>query len=201
VRGRIGEGPVRLSALIVATATGVAGCSGSDVYYAPTGTPAPTVIRTVTIQTDTIVTPIDIGKAAGLFVDYRAGGEWRIQATCNVLEPYPCEYDTTQDCIPPPCAWDLVAMARSGPLDFVAAALDPEDRIYRANDGAIRLYFDTTTEIDSVRLLADPGEGLQLDVLLDYYNDVGKVTWTQEAATEVTTGAPSNPVVFTPTSP
>jgi hypothetical protein len=192
---------MRLAALIVATATGVAGCSGSDVYYAPIGAPPPTVIRTVTIRTDWFVTPLNQGQEAGLYVDYKAGGEWRIQATCNVLESYPCEFDTSQDCTPPPCAWDLVATARSGPLDFVAAGLDPEDRIYRANDGAIRLYFDTTTEIDSVRLLADPGEGLQLDVLLDYYNDVAVVSWTEEDADEVTTGAPSNPVVFSPTAP
>jgi len=192
---------MRLTALIVAGAPLVAGCGGSDVYYTPMGVTPPAPIRTVTIQTDSVVTPIDAGKAAGLFVDYRAGGEWRIQATCNVLESYPCDYDPSQDCTPPPCAWDLVATARSGPLDFVGAALDPEDLIYRANDGAVRLFFDTTTEIDSVRLLADPGEGLQLDVLLDYYYDVAGVSWTEENATNVTTGAPSNPVVFSPTSP
>jgi hypothetical protein len=188
---------MRLSALIVATATGVAGCGGSDVYYTPVGVAAPTVIRTVAIGTDVVVTPDEPGLGAGLFVDYTAGGSWRIQTTCNVLEKLPCDFDPSQECKPPPCPWDVVARV----LDVSGAEIDPDDRIFRVNDGAVRLMLDTADEVDTVHLAADPGEKLQIDVYLDYFYDASRVSWAGEDGTIETNGAPSNPVVFLPTAP
>jgi hypothetical protein len=190
---------MRLAALTFAAA--VAGCSGADVYYAPIGTPAPFVIKTVTVQTDTMIRPEEPGLGVGLFVDYAAGGAWRVQAICNVLDKRPCDYDPNAECEPPPCVWDVVATALSGPLDVRAGAIDSNDRILRANDGALRLGFETSTEIDSVQLTSDPGERLQLDVFLDGFYDASGVIWTNEAGILEKGGAPSNPVVFEPTSP
>jgi hypothetical protein len=192
---------MRLSALIVATATGVAGCGGSDIYYTPVGVSAPTVIRTVTIGTDVVVTPDEPGLGAGLFVDYMAGGSWRIQTTCNVLEKLPCDFDPSQECLPPPCPWDVVVTALSGTLEVTGAEIDPSDRIFRANDGAVRLMLETADEIDAVHLAAEPGEKLQIDVFLDFFYDASRVSWAGEDGTIETNGAPSNPVVFLPTAP
>jgi hypothetical protein len=179
----------------------VAGCGGSDVYYAPVGVSSPSVIHTVDVATDVVVTPDEPGKGAGLFVDYAAGGKWRIQTTCNVLDTRPCDVDPSQDCQPPPCPWDVVATALSGSLDVQGAEIDETDRIFRVNEASVRLMFDTAAEIDSVRLSADPGERLQLDVYLDYIYDATRVSWATQDGTIETDGAPSNPVVFSPTAP
>jgi hypothetical protein len=192
---------MRVSALMVAAATGVAGCGGSDIYYTPPGVAPPSVIRTVTIGTDVVVTPDDPGHAPGLFVDYMAGGSWRIQTICNVLEKLPCDYDPSQKCQPPTCPWDVVATALSGGLEVSSAAIDPSDRIFRVNEGAVRLMLDTADEIDAVHLTADPGEKLQIDVYLDYFYDASRVSWAGEDGTIETSGAPSDPVVFQPTAP
>lgn len=193
---------MRLSALVVAAATGVVGCGGSDIYYTPVGAPPPSVIHTVMIDTDNEIKGLSPGLEPGVFVDYKAGGAWRIQTTCNVDEKLPCDFDPSQDCQPPPCGWDVVATARAGSLEVTEAAIDPSDRIFRANEGAVRLMFETADEIDSVHLTADPGEKLQLDVYLDGFYDSSLVGWPEaEGATETTTGAPSNPVVFEPRKP
>lgn len=192
---------MRLSASIVAAATVIAGCGGSDVYYTPIGVAAPTVIRTVTIATDESLTPEKPGFDAIVFVEYKAGGSWRIQATCNVLDLQPCDFDPSQVCEPFPCAWDVVATALSGSLTVSGAEIDPGDRIFRANDGAVRLMLDTATEVDAVHLAAEPGEKLQIDVFLDGYYDATRVEWVREDKVIEIGGAPSNPVVFLPTTP
>jgi hypothetical protein len=192
---------MRHSASVVAIAATAVGCGGSDIYYSPIGAAAPTVIRTVPIATNVVVTPDEPGLGAGMFVDYMAGGSWRIQTTCNVNEKLPCDYDPSQKCAPPPCPWDVVATALSGSLEVGDAAIDPGDRIFRVNDGAVRLMLDTEAEVDSVHLTAEPGAKLQVDVFLDYFYDATRVSWAGEDGTIETNGAPSNPVVFLPTAP
>lgn len=189
---------MRFIALLGAAAA--VGCGGSDVYYAPVGVVSPSSIRTVDIASDVVVTPDEPGKGVGLFVDYLAGGKWRIQTTCNVLEVVPCDADPSQDCQPTPCPWDVVATALSGTLEVQGAELDATDRIFRVNDASVRLVVETAAEIDSVRLLADPGEHLQLDVYLDGLYDATFVSWANQDGT-ITSNPPSDPVVFSPTSP
>jgi hypothetical protein len=165
----------------------VAACSGGNGGYIPP-VPEPNVAQTVGIDTDEHLLP-NPGAGAGVFVEYAAGGTWHIFTTC----------DTTQSHFT--CGWDLVAsIDPSQPLSVVEQAdVDKRDQVRSVDKGAVRLVFDTATDIDGVHLSAPPGQSLELDVLLDGQHDASLVSWVSGAAVHL--GAPSDPVEFAPTTP
>jgi hypothetical protein len=172
--------------------------SGDDVYYVPVGGTAPAQARTVPVDTDATLEPTEQGKEVGLFVEYATGGDWHIFTSCDTLVQ--CPPGSSSRCNALACNWDVVATAITGKLSATSAEIDPDDEVDRIDDGSVRLMLTTFSEKDSVHLSADPGEKLELDLFLDGNYDPSYVFWvTGGAAT--TGGAPSDPVVFSPTAP
>ena len=197
----IGELRMRIALVILAGA--LSGCgSGGDIYYVPVGASSSPQIRTVSLQTDADFEPPEPGKGVGVFVDYSSGGQWRIQMVCDVLREVPCAYDPSQTCNPDPCVWDIVATALSGQLDVSDADIGSVDRVYRVSDGAVRVVFETAEEVDSVGLVADPGETLRVDAFLDFsYSEATKLFWITPDGAPEELDAPLGPVAFSPTAP
>lgn len=183
---------MRFSFLAFAGAlTACSGGGGSD--YVPLGGTQSYPIRTVAIDTGATLGPQGgPGEGLGVFVEYAAGGHWHISTVC----------DTNLSKVA--CQWDIVASVPKGTLGTSFAGIDRNDQILRVDSGAIRLLFDTSTEIDDVGLLSDPGANLQVDVSLDGNYDpnyaLGFVFSVSGGAVDAA-GAPSNPVLFAPTSP
>lgn len=184
-----------LSCALALTACG----TGGDYYYVPVGGSPPPPTRTVAISTDATLEPSKLGEEVGLFVEYSAGGGWHLFTSCDTLAF--CPKEERPKCNFVPCSWDVVATAVTGKLDATSAELDSDDEVDRVDDGSVRLVLTTGDEMDSVRLSADPGEKLTLDVFLDGNYDPTYVYWVRDDGTASTNGAPSDPVVFSPTLP
>jgi hypothetical protein len=196
----IGNTPMRLG--VLACAAALTACSGgADTYYLPYAGGGSSTIRTISIETNWGANPDEpTGNAAGVWVDYVTGGSWRVRTTCNL--EHPCDSDPSGKCPSPPCAWDIVTTIQSGSLEVSGADVLPEDSVYRVSDTSVRLVFQTAEEIDGVALKSDPGAELSLDVMLDGQYDSSFVNWIAEGdTTAVSTGAPSDPVVFAPSTP
>jgi len=180
----------RVATLAMAFAT--TGCSGGDAGYVPIGAYDPATSNILVESIDTgehlDATP---GKGAGVFVEYDAGGNWHIFATCDTDTPQSGGYS---------CAWDLVASVDPA-LDLTVvdqADLEASDAVYRLDKGALRLVFQTDVDTDGVRLSAPSGKELSLDVVLDGSHDASLVSWVSKQTVQTGT---SDPVDFAPTSP
>jgi hypothetical protein len=183
-----------MRALLLVCAGALTACSSGTTYdYVPLGGGSAPAIRTVPIDTGATLGPEQgPGNAIGVFVEYTTGGAWHVFTVC----------DTDRSGLT--CHWDIVASVAKGTLDPKDSEIDPTDEILRVDSGALRLLLDTRSEVDSVRLLADPGENLQIDVTLDGNYDPSYAlgfVFSVSGGTSDGAGAPSNPVVFSPTEP
>lgn len=141
----------------------------------------------------------DPGKGVGVFVQYKAGGEWLVWTTC----------DTTSSGYL--CGFDIVASVKSAEtlaVEDQSADLEAPDRVVVVDQGAVRLVLQTGADTDGVWLKAPAGVALELDVELDggppvTCDEAGNcgniVSWPHGGA--VQNGAPSNPVELVPTAP
>jgi hypothetical protein len=175
----------RLIAVAVALSAVACGDGGNPPPpYSPPGN-----VLSVDIDTDAQL-QAEGGKGAGLFVEYATGGKWHVFAAC----------DTTQSGFD--CTWDLVVSLPDAKQALTVSDktdLDASDAVLRVDEGALRLFFRTSTEVDGVRLSAPAGQQLQVDVILDGVHDGSFVNWVGGGAAKA--GAPSDPIIFLPTAP
>lgn len=131
------------------------------------------------------------GKGAGVFVEYQAGGKWRVWTTCDT------EITNTA------CHYQLSLQPEQGarlstPSTPVAGSGD--NRIDSATSSLISASLTTSTDTDSLEFYLDPpGASLQLQASLDGAQDGRIIFWIGPDVLH--TGAPSNPVIFEPTTP
>ncbi|MCS6902187.1 MAG: hypothetical protein RMJ98_21365 [Myxococcales bacterium] len=131
------------------------------------------------------------GKGAGVFVEYHGNGKWRVWATCDTLiTGAPCNYEL------------FLRPEPNARLNGLTMGIEgSENNIFDEIDAQlIRVSMRTTTETDSVEFRTEPpGAATQLQTLLDGSLDSRIIFWVGPEVLH--TGAPTNPVIFEPTSP
>jgi len=143
---------------------------------------------TVEVDPDATLT-ISPGQGVGVFVEYRAGGHWRLSWSCDTsLSGEPCQYQ-------------VAITAQGGPLSNVVT-LASADAVTQPAPQEVDASTFTTTTLDGVTFDAPPGTSISLNVLLDGAKDGVSMFFVQGGVVNGGySGALTDPLVFEPSSP
>ena len=189
-----------LSPFVLALAVGVAGAATTGCFFVEDhgghGTmpddnnpdqPDPGTITQVAIQADQQLSA-NPGEGVGIFVEYRAGGQWHIWTTCDTF---------TSKAV---CSFDIFAGTRPEQLrSYATDQAEGYDEVKDLGNGELELIADTDSDTDGLIVVTDPGAPLALEVYLDGNGAEPFVYWVSDNI--IHTGAPDNPVEFVPASP
>ncbi|KYG06123.1 hypothetical protein BE21_36680 [Sorangium cellulosum] len=144
--------------------------------------------RLVAIDTDAALSS-EPGEGVGIFVEYAAGGTWRIWTTC----------DTNSSKVV--CSFDLYASVDTSSelFDIVGTDLEKSDATRLADDGIAYLHAETGSDIDAMTFTTTEGAIVRLEAYLDGVQEPRYVYWFGDGVLHE--GAPTNPIDFEPTSP
>lgn len=129
---------------------------------------------------------VEPGVGAGAFIEYEAGGSYRISTSCEVSEGGPC-------------SWDIVVtpLEGAGIASLAPSGLEQDDAL--TTDGtSIQLLATTEDDLDGFTLQTEPGAAIRFDALLDGGCANRYLFWVGDGALH--SGAPSNPIDLVPTS-
>ena len=133
---------------------------------------------------------VDAGQGAGVYVEYAAGGHWRVRTSC----------DTDKDSAA--CDWDVLVYNEDGHTlsNFVGVDLEAGDSVhpYLDSSGTFQLNAHTSSDIDGFTFDGDPGAAVTVDALLDGTCALPYFFWLGGGALHQ--GSPSNPLTLTPAS-
>jgi hypothetical protein len=154
-------------------------------YGDPTPTDEP---KLVAIDTDAVVSA-EPGEGVGLFVEYEAGGTWRLSTTC----------DTNYSDVA--CLFDVFASVDTSSelLEITDDDLEGHDETGVIALGVVGLHAETTSDVDSVSFTTTPGAFVRTEMYLDGVSQPRFVYWFGDGVLH--TGAPTNPLDFEPTEP
>ncbi|WP_437940269.1 hypothetical protein [Sorangium sp. So ce341] len=129
------------------------------------------------------------GEGVGIFVEYAAGGTWRLWTTC----------DTNSSKVV--CSFDLYASVDTSSelFDIVGTDLEKTDATRLADDGIAYLHAETGSDIDAMTFTTTEGAIVRLEAYLDGVQEPRYVYWFGDGVLHE--GAPTNPIDFQPTSP
>jgi hypothetical protein len=155
-----------------------------NANYGP-GPTSQATIEQATIDTDALV-GVDAGDGAGVFIEYQAGGTYRVRTNCNVDQGV--------------CYWDILVTPLDdapvlgvGPVD-----LESDDSVSVFSGNQARLVAYTDNDFDGFTLQTEPGAAIELDALLDNGAANRRLFWFGDGALH--SGAPSNPVDLVPSA-
>ena len=184
------------SLVLGAASLGLGGCIIVDnddhddgYYYQDDGytPPAQDDPQLVAIDTDAVI-EAEPGEGVGLFVEYAAGGTWRIWTTCDTnYSKYICTFDGF-----------LSVDLESDLSDLTNEALEGVDDVGVVEPGVAQFHLETGSDIDALTFVTTPGAVVRLETYLDGVAEPRFVYWFGEGVLH--TGAPTNPVDFQPTS-
>ncbi|HEU5075879.1 MAG TPA: hypothetical protein VFU02_16915 [Polyangiaceae bacterium] len=165
----------------------LSGCDSADVsYYEPPPPDESPPVR-ATIDRDAELVDRNPGYAIGVFVEYRQGGQWRIDVGC----------DTATSMFS--CSWLVVAEPLEGTLtDVVTHDLESSDD-FELLPTSVGIHSTTTDDMDGVGFGSEPGTAIALFVALDGYAESRFVYWVGDGA--VHAGAPEVPFELEPDLP
>ncbi|HEY0466595.1 MAG TPA: hypothetical protein VGC79_20445 [Polyangiaceae bacterium] len=131
------------------------------------------------------------GASAGVFVEYGAGGHWRLLTTCDTANNVP------------PCGWDIIITPEDGRSISNVAPEDLETNtdsvgIYPEYEHSYHLLAETGDDLDGITFDTEPGTAIAVDAFLDGKCALPYFFWVGDGAAH--TGSPSNPLVLIPTS-
>jgi len=186
-----------LSPFVLALAVGVAGAASAGCFFVDDhgghgtppdeGPPPDETIKQVAIQSDQQLSA-NPGEGVGIFVEYRAGGQWHIWTTCDTF---------TSKAV---CSFDIFAGTRPELLrSYATDQAEGYDEVKDLGNGEIELLADTDSDTDGLIVMTEPGAPLDLEVYLDGNSAAPFVYWVSDDV--IRTGAPDNPVEFVPASP
>lgn len=143
---------------------------------------------TVEVDPDATLT-ISPAQGVGVFVEYRAGGHWRLSWSCDTsLSGEACPYQ-------------VAITTHGGPLSNVVALVSA-DEVTQPSPQEVDASTVTTTTLDGVTLDAPAGTSISLNVLLDGAKDGVSMFFVQGGAVNGGySGALTDPLVFEPSSP
>lgn len=163
---------------------------GDDPVFVDPGTenPPPQEIMEFPIDTDKVLES-PAGEGIGLFVEYAAGGTWRLWTTCDTnYSNVGCKFDV------------LASVDTSSKIDVVEGSdLEGFDEITALDAGSVSMHAETASDYDVMTLLTTPGSILRVDILLDGEPASRFIYWVGDGILHE--GAPTNPVDFKPTLP
>jgi hypothetical protein len=183
------SGRVVLIACLAAFGTGCSDGSDRDSWDTPPSLASNTVPATVAIDTGATITA-QPGGGVGVFVQYSPGGHWSARTSCDT---------PTSNAS---CGFDLyfsglgASTVLSNPQGQDVAGADTVDMLA---DGSLHLFANTSNALDGFTFDASPGATLQLDMFLDGVEQPRFVYWIGQSVLH--TGAPTDPINFTPTAP
>lgn len=160
------------------------GCVGANCGGYP-----PKDVAEATIDTGATLTDIEPGQGAGAFVEYQAGGKWRVFTACDTDVS---KYD---------CRWDIIVSVGAGDdiSDFAAEELEDSDYLEWQDSRSVRLVAVNTVDFDGFTFDATPGASVRVDVYLDDSPAPAYVYWVGDGGLHQ--GAPTNPIDLTPSAP
>jgi hypothetical protein len=128
------------------------------------------------------------GEGVGIYVEYAAGGKWRIWTSCDA---------NTSKAI---CIFDLYAdVASSATLsDIAGEGIEGADEV-ALQDGAAYFHAETASDVEAMTFTTTPGAIVRLTAYLDNNAATRFVYWVGNGVLHE--GAPTDPVDFQPTSP
>lgn len=183
--------PTVLTFALAGAAAGLAGCiwGGDETEAVPT-VPAPTLDTPlqVAITPDKTLDSVP-GDGVGVFVEYAAGGHWRVSTTC----------DTNKSKLV--CGFEAFLIPEKGATisNVQAEGLEGGDFAEQLKDGIAHLSTNTSTEVDGMTFDATPGAVVELEVYFEGVPDSRVVYWFGNDTLH--TGAPTDPVDFLPDAP
>jgi hypothetical protein len=129
------------------------------------------------------------GEGVGLFVEYAAGGTYRLWTTCDT------NYSNVG------CKFDIAAAVDEGSkIEVVEGSeLEGYDEAQALDDGSVNLHAETASDIDVMTLTTTPGAILRVELLLDGVPDGRFIYWVGNGILHE--GSPTNPVDFKPVEP
>ncbi|WP_437625443.1 hypothetical protein [Sorangium sp. So ce1151] len=142
----------------------------------------------VSIDTDAVLNS-EPGEGVGIFVEYTAGGTWKLWTTC----------DTNQSKVV--CSFDLYASVDTSSelLDIVGSDLEKTDATRLVDEGIAYFHAETGADIDAMTFTTTKGAVVRLEAYLDGAQEPRFVYWFGDGVLHE--GAPSNPLDFEPTEP
>lgn len=182
------------TAVLTAAAFGFGGCLfvEDNGHEDPGGyqEPPPDTVEPMLVSIDTDATiSASPGEGVGLFVEYAAGGTWRLWTTC----------DTNYSSVA--CNFDIFAAvdADSELLDIRGDELEGNDEVGPWDVGVAFFHAETDSDVDSMTLATTPGAIVEVAIYLDSYSQPRFVYWFGDGVLHE--GAPTNPVDFEPVAP
>jgi hypothetical protein len=173
-------------ASLVAAATfsiGAAGCLISerpDVLVQDSAPYFSTIDAGETLSTE-------LGRGAGVFVEYQRGGTWRIWTSCDTkLTGMICRYQVNVG-------------PRAKIEEINAFDLESSDYFERYTDGTFTLFADTDIGTDVVEFKTKPGALVDVELIIDGHVDPRYLVWYGND--RIHDGAPRSPVVLQPDAP
>jgi hypothetical protein len=180
------KSPRTLSSVLLAAA--LAGIAAAGCITNPAPIPPETVVAQVSVQPGTPMTSVP-GSGVGLFVQYDAGGHWRISTTCDTsVTGAACTFDVT------------VTPGAGVTISNVAGVdLQPLDTLSQGIDGTITFLAATRLGMDGISFDTAPGATIQVAMLLDGLQQPTDMYVL--GAGGLLTGVPTNPVDLRPATP
>ncbi len=182
----------RVAILLLPLALSAAGCTyghhDDHEHMDPPVNSPPKDIASSTIDTGATLAAIDPGQGAGAFVEYQAGGTWRVFTACDsAVSGFACR-------------WDIIVSPLSGALtDLTADNLEGSDTLGRYGQKSARFLATTDYDLDGFFVTADPGAKLRVDVFLDDQPAPRFIYWVGDGGLHA--GSPTNPLDLTPSAP
>ena len=141
------------------------------------------------IDTGATLSEIEPGQGAGAFVEYQAGGKWRVYTACDTAIT---GYD---------CPWDIIVSVGSKDqiVKFDPEELETTDYIDWRTARGVRMVATNTLDFDGVSFETNPGATVRVDVYLDDAPAPAYIYWVGDGGLHQ--GAPSNPIDLIPTEP
>jgi hypothetical protein len=151
--------------------------------------PEAPAVKLVGIDTDQTLDAVP-GEGVGLFVEYAAGGSWRLWTTCDTnYSNVACKFDA------------FVSVDKSSEIISVEEGdLEGYDEVAVLDSGEVHFHGETASDIDDMLVTTTPGAILRLEMTLDGVANERYVFWIGDGGV-LHEGAPTNPVDFQPSKP
>jgi hypothetical protein len=189
---------LRVSPRVLALCAGICaltGCFVVDSSSSTSGSTQPPPVNNPVTDTPLVVnidTDIALdakqGDGVGIFVEYYAGGRYRIWTTCDTnFSNATCPFDiyTSVD-----TSSDILATTEEN--------LEGYDSItVQQSKGTVDLHFETDGDYDAATIDVTPGAILRVEAYIDNQSQPQYVYWFGDGVLHQ--GAPTNPVDFSPT--
>ncbi len=169
------------------------GCQYEDRPEGKSGThfghPPKKEITLATIDTGATLASIEPGKGVGVFVEYQAGGIWRVTTACDTeISDVTCLFDI------------IVGTEKTSQLiDFAPEELESSDYLDWAASNEVRMVNDNSFGLDGMQVTTEPGVTLRVDVFLDDNPEPRFIYWVGNGGLH--RGAPTNPIDLSPSAP